>query len=186
ARDLHDSIGQKLAVMRMLLPPSSQQGEMSKFVQFLDETAREVRAISHNLIPEILNFGLVKGLESLTHRINSTEKINAHFSAEEKISGLSLTKETEVSLFRVVQELLSNIIRHAHCNNIHIQLSATGHTLKLDISEDGKGFNPGSIEESQGLGWKNIFARVKLMNGEIKIRSQKNEGSQFTIKIPVN
>ncbi|MCS6979059.1 MAG: sensor histidine kinase [Flavobacteriales bacterium] len=185
ARDLHDSIGQKLAVIRMLMPPHNQEPKLEKMHRYLEETAQEVREISHNLIPEILNFGLVKAIQSLVDRIHSTEKIQVAFHAEEALNKLTLPRETELSLYRIVQEILSNIIRHARTERIQVNLSLEGHEVHIRIEDSGVGFDTEKIDESRGIGWKNIFARIRLVNGKIRIHSEKNKGSQFLISIPV-
>jgi signal transduction histidine kinase len=185
ARDLHDSIGQKLAVMRMLLPKSDAQPELQKIADFLDETAIEVRNISHNLIPEILNFGLVKAIEGMADRINSTESVKVNFTVDESKKKISLSKQTELSLYRIVQEILSNILRHSQTDCISMELKTFDNFVQLNIKDNGVGFESEKIDDSQGLGWKNIFARIKLINGEIKIQSEKNKGTHFLINIPI-
>lgn len=185
ARDLHDSIGQKLAVMRMILPKAEGSMELEKIKDYLDETANEVRNISHNLIPEILNFGLVKAIEHLTDRINSTENIRVAFTADEQIQKITLPKQTELSLYRIIQEILSNILRHSKTEHLKIELTSESNFVRIAITDNGVGFSTETIDESKGLGWKNIFARIKLINGSIKIQSEKNKGSQFLINIPI-
>lgn len=185
ARDLHDSIGQKLAVMRMILPKAEGNKELEKISIYLDETAAEVRSISHNLIPEILNLGLVKAVENLADRINSTENIKVEFIADNEVQKLTLPKQTELSLYRIIQEILSNIVRHSKTEILKIELRGNSDFVQILIEDNGVGFDTNAIDESKGLGWKNIFARIKLVNGNIKIQSEKNKGSQFLINIPV-
>jgi signal transduction histidine kinase len=144
-----------------------------------------VRNISHNLIPEILNFGLVKAIDALADRINSTEKVKVDFSADDNLQKLTLSKQTELSLYRIVQEILSNIVRHSNTDRILIEMKHENAFVQLLIRDNGKGFDSAAIDESKGLGWKNIFARIKLINGEIKIQSEKNKGSNFFINIPI-
>ncbi|GIV32624.1 MAG: hypothetical protein KatS3mg031_0159 [Chitinophagales bacterium] len=185
ARDLHDSIGQKLAVMRMILPKAEGNKELEKVSAYLEETANEVRNISHNLIPEILNFGLAKAIENLADRINSTEQLKVTFTLDEQLHKISLPKQSELSLYRIIQEILSNIIRHAQTDTVNIHLGADDKFVQLVIEDKGHGFDTRAIDESKGLGWKNIFARIKLINGNIKIQSEKNKGSTFVINIPI-
>lgn len=185
ARDLHDSIGQKLAVMRMILPQSESSASLEKVRYYLDETAVEVRNISHNLIPEILNFGLVKAVESLADRINTTENLRVNFIADTQVQQLNISKQTALSLYRVIQEILSNIIRHSKTEVLKIEFRAEENFIQILIEDNGVGFDANTIDESSGLGWKNIFARIKLINGTIKIQSSKNKGSNFLINIPI-
>lgn len=185
ARDLHDSIGQKLSVIKMLLSQHAQDEQTLKAVNYLDETVTEVRNISHNLIPEILNFGLLNAIESLIDTINSTEDIHIGFIVDEATQKLQLPRQTELSIYRIVQEIFANIIRHAKTRQIAIEIKTVPDHLQIDIQDKGIGFNASVIGQSEGLGWKNIFARIKLINGSLKVASDKNSGSQFFINIPI-
>lgn len=185
ARDLHDSIGQKLSVIKMLLSQKAPDEHTAKAVSYLDETVTEVRTISHNLIPEILNFGLLNAVESLTDTINSTEDIHVDFHVDEASQKLKLPRQTELSIYRIVQEILSNIMKHARTKHIAVEMKTFPEHLQIDIQDRGIGFNTSAIEQSEGLGWKNIFARIKLINGSLKVASDKNSGSQFFINIPI-
>lgn len=185
ARDLHDSIGQKLAVMKMLLPSKSEFPDVEKIANYLDETTAEVRSISHNLIPEILSFGIIKAVASLAERINSTENIQVSFFADDSIKELQLSKQTELSLYRIIQEITSNIVRHSKTKELKIELKQQTNLFQIIIADNGVGFDNDAIDSSSGLGWKNIYARIKLVNGNIKIHSEKNKGSNFLINIPV-
>lgn len=185
ARDLHDSIGQKLSVIRMLLPDSMNNPDIQKVASYVDETANEVRNISHNLIPEVLNLGLIKAIEDLTEKINATKTVSINFIADKELNKIRLTKQTELSLYRIIQEILSNIVRHAKTDKISIELKYLSGFVKIFIQDNGVGIDINSIKNSQGIGWKNIFARIKLINGNINIESEKNRGSNFIINIPV-
>lgn len=184
ARDLHDSIGQKLSVIKMQLSQYHQNEELNKVAQYVDETVTEVRSISHNLIPEVLNFGLQNAIEEIADRINSTESIHVDFKANKETAQQQLPIQTELSIYRIVQEILTNIINHAKAKRIGIEMNSLPQGLLLNIEDNGKGFNAQTIDDSVGLGWKNIFARVKLINGELKVHSDKTFGSRFSIKIP--
>jgi two-component system, NarL family, sensor kinase len=186
ARDLHDSIGQKLAVMKMLLPNDESNKNNLKISQFLEEAANEVRLISHNLLPEILNLGLIKAIEELVDKINSSENIKVELETSINSKNLNLSKQIELSLYRIVQEITSNIVQHAKTNHILINFSMGKEYISVNISDFGVGFEHTQIINSQGIGWKNIFARIKLINGEIKINSNKNKGSNFLVKIPLS
>lgn len=185
ARDLHDSIGQKLSVMKMLLP-NDDNSELGKIHQYLDETAQEVRSISHNLIPEILNLGFSQALENLANHYNATKKINFILDFKDKKSFQSFSKEVEVALYRIVQEVLSNIAKHAQASEIKMTVFCDSNNLTILIEENGRGFEKEKITQSKGLGWKNIFARIQLLNGSIDVESKKGFGSSFTIKIPLH
>ncbi len=185
ARDLHDSIGQKLSVMKMILPKSEGNQDIEMIANYLDETATEVRNISHNLIPEILNFGLIKAIDDLVDKINSTDGIKVNYLPDLNLNNVKLSKQTELSVFRIIQEILNNIIKHAQTKGIDIVLKFDNEFIHISIADDGKGFDPKKIQNSDGIGWKNIYARIKLINGNIDIHSEKNKGSKFIINFPI-
>lgn len=185
ARDLHDSIGQKLSVVRMLLPRDPHSPELQKISAYLDETAQEVRSISHNLIPEILNFGLIKAIEELCDQINATEKVRIEFTPDEPTRSIKLDKKTELSLYRIIQEILNNIVKHSQTDKISIDLKSLPGVMQIEIEDKGVGFDTDAISQSKGIGWRNIFARIRLINGSITIHSEKNKGSHFLLNIPI-
>lgn len=189
ARDLHDSIGQMLSVVKMQLSglrfkDEPQQNNVLQTQDLLDKTIEEVRHISHNLIPEELNFGIVSALEELCSRINNTEGTKVHLSVNEAVKNYGFSKPFELSLYRIVQEILNNMLKHANASAIHIGMLREEQSILLDIRDDGKGFDTADIAASKGIGWKNIFARVNLLNGKMDIRSEKIKGTQIQIMLP--
>src|SRR5690606_4584168 len=168
-----------------MLLSSEDEGNLKKAVSFLDETTEEVRAISHNLVPEILNLGLTKALENLAEQLNQSNKIKVNLNITPMLTKLQLAKQTEVSLYRIIQEIISNIIKHAKTDSILINVATKENFLQINIQDNGVGVDVKAIEASSGLGWKNIFARIKLINGELKIQSEKQKGSNFHINIPI-
>jgi two-component system, NarL family, sensor kinase len=186
ARDLHDSIGQKLSVMKMLLSKNDEANDdIKKITAYLNETANEVRNISHNLVPEILNLGFIKAVENLIEQLNESKKVNALLNVADSVKTIDLPPQTEVSLYRIVQEILSNIVRHSQTDKIFVKIFNQDNFLQILIQDKGVGFDTQLINISDGLGWKNIFARIKLVNGQINIKSQSGSGSEFLINIPV-
>jgi len=181
ARDLHDTVGQLLSVVKMNL---SQSPENQSICDLVDQTITEVREISHNLIPEALNFGLQRALEELAE--NSQKKgtlaVLLDFNIEQKM--LKLNQEKELMLFRIVQELIGNTIKHAQASTINISFALNEKTLLINFHENGIGFDVNLIKTSQGLGWKNTHARLNLLNGKINVVSQKNQGSKILITLP--
>lgn len=185
ARDLHDSIGQKLAVMKMLLTDKASGQSREKISTYLDETAGEVRSISHNLMPEILRLGLAKAVENLAFQVGATQSLRVDFKVGEQAKSLSLTKETELTLYRIVQEILANILRHARTDYLALEIDSDGQRLQILIEDKGVGFDPGKIQESEGLGWKNIASRIRLVGGTFALHSERHKGSRFVIAVPL-
>lgn len=184
ARDLHDSIGQKLAVTKMLLSNVEGDENITKISSFIDDTSKEVRNISHNLLPEILNLGLVKAIEDLKEKINSSGQIQVQLKIDGSANNWPTKKETEVSIYRIIQEILGNIIKHSKTDKVLMEIKSLEEFIQIKIIDNGVGFNMNKMDESKGIGWKNIFARIKLINGDFKVQSEKNKGSQFYINIP--
>lgn len=182
AQDLHDSIGQKLSVMKLLLPDDENNHHFQKVSALLDETTAEVRNISHNLVPEILNFGLLKALENTAVQINNSQTVHCSLTTGDALK-INLSKQTEVVVFRIVQEILNNMVRHSKASQINIKLNQNNDNLLFFIEDNGIGFDLSKIENSEGLGWKNLKARTKLIGGKLNIYTGKGSGSRFEITV---
>jgi len=183
ARDLHDSVGQMLTVVRIKLSAES-VSSAAETAALLDQAIGEVRTISHNLIPEELNFGLMAALESMADRVNAAGATHMEVDIADALRERQWKKEQELSLYRVAQEVLSNMIRHAAASKIVLRLAPEGQGIVLEIRDNGKGMKAGSVEQSTGIGWKNVKARVGLLAGELKISSEKQSGTTVAIHIP--
>ncbi len=180
ARDLHDSVGQMLSVVKMQLSTQKAPGET---IQLLDNTINEVRSISHNLIPEELNFGLIRALEELAEKINAAGNVKVNLLVADEIQQANFTKSFSLSVYRIIQEIVNNMLRHANASLITINLRNEGGTLLLEISDNGTGFDKEKISESKGIGWKNVMARVKLLGGKMNI-SSGNNGTLIALTLP--
>lgn len=181
ARDLHDSVGQMLSVIKMHL---SNMKDNDSIGELVDKTISEVRTISHNLIPEALNFGLKRALEELIEKSQLQEKVLINLDFKIQKSDLNLAQEKELMLFRIIQELLGNTLKHAQATEIELQLYVSNTNVIVSFTENGIGFDTKKIAQSAGLGWKNTFARLSLIGGEIEISSQENKGSNIKITLP--
>ncbi|GAB2683758.1 hypothetical protein GCM10027037_00940 [Mucilaginibacter koreensis] len=188
ARDLHDSVGQMLAVVKMNLTTANQQPEaagwLDKTTRLVDQTIQEVRYISHNLIPEELNFGLFNALEDLGEKVNGSGGTQVVVDIPDEVRHHQFEKSNELSIYRIVQEVLSNMVRHAQATLINLSVLPQHNQMLLVIKDNGKGFDTATIPTSTGLGWKNIAARVNLLDGSLQVRSQQLSGTQIEIIIP--
>jgi two-component system NarL family sensor kinase len=188
ARDLHDSIGQMLSVVKMNVSTLQHQFPDNQTtmgtLDLVDKTIGEVRAISHNLLPEALNFGLFSGLEEMADKINASGSTKVLLEVPEQVRKHQFNKQSELSIYRIVQEVLSNMVKHAEATQINLDVYSTATGLIINIKDNGKGFDPEQIRESKGLGWKNIFARVNLLDGKMQVQSEKLTGTQIEITIP--
>lgn len=186
ARDLHDSIGQMLSLIKMNLSAQEQNSESQKMQNLVDQTIDEVRAISHNLIPEELNFGIISALENLADKINTSSDTKMEIIIPEEIRSVKFRKQNELSIYRIVQEVVNNMVKHADATAINLSINKLENSLILSIKDNGKGIDDQDIKESKGIGWKNINARVNMMDGKIKINSEKLAGTQIEITLPQN
>jgi len=190
ARDLHDSIGQMLSVVKMNVSnihhhtPPGEQEPTANTLAIVDRTIQEVRHISHNLIPEELDFGIVNALEELCRKINDAGDTHVQLDIPEEMSRQEWEKAFALSLYRIVQELLTNMLKHARAKQIQVQLQPQKDSLTLVVADDGIGFDTCMLDSTGGLGWKNICARVQLLNGKMTVQSEKIKGTQVTIAIP--
>jgi two-component system NarL family sensor kinase len=188
ARDLHDSIGQLLSVVKMNLsnfgPQYKHDVNLDNTVELVDKTITEVRHISHNLIPEELNFGLFAALEDMADKINQAGKTAVVLDIPDEARAHQFEKSNELSIYRIVQEALSNIVKHAQATTINVAVLQQPNGMTINIKDDGKGFDTGQIKNSSGIGWKNIAARVNMLDGNLQVRSEKLSGTQIEITIP--
>jgi two-component system, NarL family, sensor kinase len=184
ARDLHDSVGQKLSVVKMQLSMKTIDKEASS--NLLDEAIQDVRNVSHNLMPADLNKGLLIALENMCEQINfSSTTLKVHLNKTEAINHLSLDKQHTLLIYRMVQELVNNAIKYAQAKNIHINMDCEKNQLKLNLTDDGVGFDTSTLDKKEGIGIKNIKERVQQLIGTIQLTSKKGDGTQFKISIPI-
>lgn len=186
ARDLHDSVGQMLSLVKMNLSSQEQNPENENIQGLVDKTISEVRNISHNLIPEELNFGIFPALENLSDKVNASSKTKMELHIPEEIRLIKFQKQNELSIYRIVQEVINNMIKHADASSIDLSIRKLEKSLIINIKDNGKGLDDDSITNSSGIGWKNINARVHMMDGKIKIESEKLAGTQIEITLPQN
>jgi two-component system, NarL family, sensor kinase len=195
ARELHDGIGQQLSAAKLNI--SGLQGAikstdpteitmLQNAIDLLDESVKEVRAVSHNMIPNaLIKSGLVSAVREFIHRISSTGNLKVNL----EIIGLKSRLETIVEniLFRVLQELVNNIIKHAKATEVSIQFIRHEKELAIVIEDNGIGFDVekqlGNVNE--GIGLKNIESRVSFLKGEVIFDSYPGKGTTVTIEIPL-
>jgi signal transduction histidine kinase len=152
--------------------------------QTVAKAIQDLRSLSKSLNREWLDqFNLIENLETEKERINAARNIEVNInSAYQK---LPLEPESQVMLFRVVQEALQNSIRHASPKHISIQIKNTDHHFELIIQDDGKGFDINSAKK-ESLGLRNMEHRVQLLGGTITWQSETGKGTFITITIPAN
>ncbi len=189
ARELHDGIMVQLAVIKMklrkmrLMPQQDDEEPIDTILDQLDKTSRELRQTAHNLMPDML---LETGLnDAIFYHCNSLKKetgLNIIFQHYGSLPALQ--QETELYLYRIVQELLQNIIKHAHANKALVQLNYHPPLLSIAVEDDGVGFDKNVIDV--GMGLKSIYSRLHVLNGIIDIKSNKLAGTTVFIELNID
>ncbi len=177
AADLHDDAGPLLATARLYLnenlihqEPAVQLQSIYNAKQIIDDAIQLIRNISHSLMPPTLkNFGLESAMTDLFQKINGSGSLNASARFHDYRQRLKL--EQELLVFRILQELIANILKHSNSGFIHLTQNSNGNKLYFRIHHDGQGIVQKEFEKlnqnSRGLGLKNIQSRVKVLNGRI-------------------
>lgn len=188
ARDLHDSVCQKLAViqMQMSMIDTPQQDKLSEIADLLKASASDVRNISHNLFPRDLEKGIIAALTHLCEQNNYLNKnLKFEFKSDAQFVNHSFSRNIELVLYRIVQELTNNAIKYSGASHIIISLGLRQRTILLAVDDDGVGFDTDKIGESTGIGLKNIFERIRRISGKVSVVSERSGGTHFNIEIPL-
>ncbi|PBQ32102.1 hypothetical protein CNR22_10075 [Sphingobacteriaceae bacterium] len=187
AQDLHDGIGQMLAASKMHVSAlQSMVGEKEKqfakkAMDILNDAYTEVRHISHNMMPDaLMRLGLIPAIRDLVGNINAAKVLTIDFSTNVETS---LGKSMDITIYRIVQEVLNNMIKHAQADHIIMEIEKNGANLNISISDNGVGFDTNLINESKGIGWKSIYSRVSMLDGTIKLDSILKEGTIVYINL---
>lgn len=189
ASDLHDGIGSLLSATRLYLRQlkphlSGDKGEEIKdaSLEILDEVIQNTRRITHDLLPPVLEkFGFPAAAEDLIEKVSGSTsiKMSCHLNQEQRLNNVR-----EVALYRILQELINNSLKHAAPNEILIADAWQPGGYFFTYSDDGKGFVLNE-SEAAGLGLRNIESRVTVLNGELKWTTSPGAGLEVNIYLPL-
>lgn len=191
ARELHDGIAQTMTAARMQLEHFSEQAPelfqnsaaLQTSFQLIQEAAQEVRSVSHSMIPNaLLKSGLLAAVRDFINRTSSHRlKINlVTHGLQER-----LPQNMEHVIFRVLQELVNNILKHAQASEVTIQLIRENDEFTMMVEDNGQGFDVSTVMD-KGIGLKNIDSRINYLNGQVHFDSQPGRGTTVIIEIPVS
>lgn len=188
ASELHDNVGQILTTSKLLLEGEINKSDapetLSHAYTYLQKAINELRSISHKLNPAQLHeIGLINALKDLVKSVNNASAIKVTLHAEEIKCLEEQNPSITLSLFRIVQEQLNNILKHAEARLVRIYLHSSGNAIELEIIDDGKGFS--LVGVSKGLGLKNIYNRAELYNGRVTIDTAPGQGCTVSVYIPM-
>jgi PAS domain S-box-containing protein len=187
SKELHDNVNQVLTTTKLYLDlamtnPELKDELIAKSSKNIINAIAEIRQLSQSLmIPSLGDLGLADSIEDLIENINATKRITAVFLCEE-IDENTLNENQKLTMFRIVQEALNNIVRHADATETIIELSIDSETIKLVIKDDGKGFDPAIVKYGAGL--NNIRNRVYLLNGTLTLDTQPGKGCTLVVELP--
>lgn len=184
ARDLHDSIGGMLATALLLFDgvEAQNQERFQKVKEILKETQREVRRIAHNMTPVVLNkLGLIAALEQTCEEINATGALVVDFYSTDKHFFKKIDKSLQINIFRMLQELLQNTLKHADADHIDVFLQHSDTHITLLYEDNGKGF---AEAKNQHKAMRSLRERVKMMSGKIRVKSIEQCGTFVKITLP--
>ncbi|SNR58744.1 Tetratricopeptide repeat-containing protein [Maribacter sedimenticola] len=192
ARDLHDGLGNLLSSLKVnigSLQINFDDNNSKKIYgtasQMIDEACTEVRKIAHEMMPQSLKkLGLRKALDDLVLKMDAVHDFDAQFHVHgtEKI----FDNNTNIMLFRIVQEGLNNIVKYAQAKEVLVQITYSEEWFDLTIEDDGKGFEPEAIETGKGMGLKSIAFRTDFIGGTFDLNSRPGVGTLVTINIPLD
>lgn len=190
ARDLHDGIGQQLSSAVLQLESAAQyksDGELKSKINALSEnlrkTSTEVRTLSHQMMPRALTeLGLVPAITDLLNRAFAGTSMECEFHHHEVTNRFDTG--TELALFRIVQELINNIIKHAHASKVTVNLLRMKDKLRLTVEDNGVGFDPDAVRKGHGL--MNIRTRVESVKGSVLFEQNENAGTLVTVTVPIH
>ncbi|HET8574398.1 MAG TPA: sensor histidine kinase [Edaphocola sp.] len=192
AKDLHDGVGGLLSGVKLSL--STMKGNVflseesatavERVLKQLDQSIAELRRVSHNMMPEsLIKFGLGETIESYCAQINQNSALRVRFQSY----GLEqrLDESSEIIIYRILQELLSNILKHADARQVLVQLIREAKRFDLTVEDDGKGFITDAVTAGNGAGLSNIRSRVAYLGGKLDIHSVPGQGTSVHIEIPL-
>ncbi len=193
AHDLHDSLGQLLSTIKINFAAlertvnSASEQEKTVYnnsISLIDEACSETRSISHSIMPgTLMRLGFTPAVKELIDKVSSAGKIKVSVDLqgfEERVNEF-----VEVSLYRIIQEITNNIIKHSGASVFDIKIIKDKNNISISMKDNGKGMDTSAIEKSEGIGWKGIFSRVHLINGDIKIKSDIGAGTVIDINIAI-
>ena len=193
ARDLHDGLGGMLSGIKfsfntmkgnlVMTPDNTQSFERS--MDMLDSSIKEMRRVAHNMMPEALvKFGLDTALKDFCNEIQQSGALYISYQSI-GLENMVIKQTAEITIYRIVQELVNNIMKHAAAKNAIVQVTKTSGQLAVTVEDDGRGFDTNILNKVKGIGWSSIQNRVEFLKGTLDVISEKEKGTSVHIEINV-
>jgi signal transduction histidine kinase len=192
AREIHDELGQKLTSLRFQVamlsaginsPQTDLSQSANSLLRQIDETIESVRAIASDLRPAVLDLGLTAAVEWQLQEFRRRTGIACKLKLSNE--DIPLDNDRATAVFRIIQESLTNVIRHAKASEITLKLEKKDDVLKIRITDNGIGIAQDSMEKARAFGIAGMRERVRLLDGTLTIRSRPGHGVQIMVNIPL-
>lgn len=195
AKDLHDGLGGMLSGIKysfqtmkenLILTPENAQA-FGRSIDMLDSSIKEMRRVAHNMMPEMLvKYGLNVALKEFCNEIDRSGALKVIYQSIGMEAG-TIEQTTAVTVYRIVQELVHNAIKHANATQVLVQVHASWQekTMVVTVEDDGKGFDTALLQDAQGIGWSNIQHRVDFLKGKIDVNSAPLKGTSVLLELPL-
>ena len=188
ANDLHDDLGGLMATVKLhfnALKDKKSPELFDKTNTLIDEAYNKVRSVAHAKNSGVIaKHGLLKSVKEMANKISISNQLEIEvieYGLETR-----LENSLELTLFRIIQELISNAVKHAQASEISIHITNHGDMINLMVEDNGKGFNASQITKTnKGMGINSIDKRVEHLDGKMTIESEKNKGTTIIIDIPL-
>lgn len=189
AYDLHDEIGPSLAAIKMMinsfdLANEDDKVQVTKTNHHLDEMLKRIREISFGLMPtSLLRKGVTTTIQELVNNLNTTSAIKFYFECDKN---LEINEQWSINIYRIVQEIVHNTIKHSQATTLDIKLKALKDKLVLRLADNGVGFDyKKETTENIGFGLKSLLRRTEVTGGQMYLDSEIGKGTNYTFEIPL-
>jgi signal transduction histidine kinase len=189
AADLHDELGPMLSSVKLKISSFDLTDEddieqAEKTSRHIDELIKRMREISYDLIPNtLIRKGLLVALKEFVDFVSKDDLLKIEFTYTEPIEA---SEQKAIHIYRIIQELINNTIRHSGANTLYIRLEQRNGMLFLSTSDNGRGFDHTAAARGKGgIGLRNMLSRAEIIDGKMFVDSKKNEGTNYSFEIPV-
>jgi len=191
AKDLHDGLGGMLSGIKyslntmkgnlIMTPDNAQAFERS--MDMLDSSIKEMRRVAHNMMPEALvKFGLDTALKDLCNDTQQSGALEVRYQSI-NMEYAEVDQTTSITIYRIIQELINNVMKHAGARTAIVQVSKTNGAISITVEDDGKGFDSSLLGKGRGIGWSNIQSRVEFLKGKLDVQSAPGKGTSVHIEL---
>jgi signal transduction histidine kinase len=193
AKDLHDGLGGMLSGVKFSFSNLKEtmhmeQQDMKSFernIDLLDSSIKELRRVAHSMMPEVLiKYGLDAALRDYCTFINTSGIIKVIYQSH-GLENIGTNQTVNVTIYRVIQELLNNIVKHASATTAIVEINKEGQKIVITVDDDGKGFDQAALQNGNGIGWANITNRLNYLKARVDIQTEAGKGTSVNIDFDV-